>query len=172
MQQDPGLSGVAPVVSQSVLHSCPLPATVYPARKRRAKCLDFCANIKVLEAITSEDLKSAKGRVSAPPYKAETREIVAARPWPVLRELLKSAKGRVSAPPYKAETREIVAARPWPVLRELLRSAKGRASAPPYKAEIREIVAARPWPRFARLLKGKPNQSETDAETEAVDIPA
>ena len=64
MQHDSGVSGVASDVPKSFLHSSPLPANVYFAREGHAQYLDFCENIKALEAQTSEDLKSATGRES------------------------------------------------------------------------------------------------------------
>ena len=70
-------------------------------------------------------MKSAKGRVSAPPGRAETREIMAAGPRTVLRALIESAKGRVSAPPGRVETRETMAAGPRTVLRALLKTIPG-----------------------------------------------
>ena len=99
-------------------------------------------------------LRSAKGRVSAPPNRIGTRGMMAAGPWPRFARFLRSAKGRVSAPPNRIGTRGMMAAGPWPRFARFLRSAKGRVSAPPNRIGTRGMMAAGPWPRFARFLKG------------------
>ena len=59
MQHDSAVSsGAASDILKSFLHSSPLPAGVRLAREGRAKYLDFCENIEVLDAIDYRGLQT------------------------------------------------------------------------------------------------------------------